>query len=578
MGWKGLFVLAMAWNASAADLVLKGGAVVTMDPQNTVLQALAVTNGRIVYTGDDAGVRQHIGPHTRVIELQGRMLMPGLIDAHMHPQSGGARLLNCNLNYERLTVPQFEARIQACIDKDGERDPKRWLVVVNWFQQGMQPDGVEMSHATLDALRTRRPVLVRSSFGHSVLLNSRGMALAGVRDGVPDPHAGKIVRDAAGKATGLLEDAAQDMAMNLLPPLTPAENLAASARALDAMRRQGVTTFLDAYTDPETLTAFATLQRRQKLTARAHFAVLVEPKDSPRKAVSAIRKLARRFDQGTTRAAPSMQVRHAKLFMDGVIAAPALTGAMLAPYYSETNGQWSPGSSAGPDSYFTQPALRAMLAALAAARIDPHIHTDGDRAVRDTLAAVEALRTTPQGKAARPALAHNEIVDPADYARFAQLDATAVLSFQWAKPAPDTVGALKPYMGPLRYDLVEPQELLRQAGARIAFGSDWPVDPLDQWFALKVAVTRTAAPDAGAEFAGRLGTQPGMPRLAALRAITIDAAYVLRQEKDTGSLEVGKLADMVVLDRDYFTVPEEEIARIKVLRTIVGGKTVYEAE
>jgi predicted amidohydrolase YtcJ len=556
-----------------AQAVYRNGIVATMDAQNTVLQALAVNDGRITFVGSNEAAQDYIGPRTRVIDLQGRLLMPGLVDAHMHPQSGGARLLNCNLNYEKLTVPQFQSRIQACLDKD--RNTKRWLVVVNWFQQGMQPGGVAVSHATLDALRSKRPIIVRSSFGHSVLLNTRGLQLAGVKDDTPDPHGGKIARDAQGKATGLLEDAAQDMAMNLLPPLTPAQNLAASTRALEAMRKQGVTTFLDAYTDPETLTAFAALQRQKKLTARAHFAVLVGPEHAPDKAVSEIRKLATRFDQGPARAEPSMQVRHAKLFMDGVIAAPALTGSMLTPYFTEKG---EPGTSAGPDPYFTPPVLQAMLRALAQARIDPHIHVDGDRAVREALDAIEAVRATPEGAAMRPALAHNEIVDPQDFNRFAQLDATAVLSFQWAKPAPDTVEALKPYMGPIRYDFVEPQSMLRTAGARIAFGSDWPVDPLDEWFALQVAVTRAAGPGAGPQYQGRLGTQPGLPRAAALRAMTIEAAYVLRQEQDIGSLEKGKLADMIVLDRNVFDIPPEEIAQTRVLQTIVGGKTVYEAK
>jgi predicted amidohydrolase YtcJ len=174
-------------------------------------------------------------------------------------------------------------------------------------------------------------------------------------------------------------------------------------------------------------------------------------------------------------------------------------------------------------------------------------------------------------------VAHDEIVAPADYPRFARLGVTPVLSFQWAKPAPDTVGALKNYMGPSRYAGVEPQALLLDAGARIAYGSDWPVDPLNVWFALKVGVTRTAAPDAGEEYAGRLTSQPGMPRAAVLRSITMNAAYTLRQETTTGSLQVGKLADLIVLDRNFFTIPDEDIANIKVLQTVVGGRIVYQA-
>jgi predicted amidohydrolase YtcJ len=566
---------------TAADTVYRNGYIYTVDAQDSVQQALAVRGGRIVYVGGNDGAQALTGKRTRLIDLQGRMLMPGLVDGHMHPQSGGARLLNCSLDYASLTIAQFQSRIQACLDKEKNADPQRWLIVVNWFQQGMLPDGVATSHATLDSLRTARPIIVRSSFGHSVLLNAKGMRLAGIQRGTPDPDAGKIARGDDGEATGILEDAAQDMAMNLLPPLTPKENLAASRAALDAMRKQGITTFLDAWTDPETLTAFSQLQKQGKLTARAHFAVLVEHEaGAATEGVAGVLKLARQFDQGAIRPAPSIQVRHAKLFMDGVIAAPAFTGAMLAPYYinhgTPQQPRWAPGTSSGSPSYFTQDLLKSTLSALAKVHIDPHIHVDGDRAVRDALDAVAALRNTPEGRDTRPALAHDEIVDPADFPRFRQLDATAVLSFQWAKPAPDTVGALKEYMGPERYAIVEPQSLLRDAGARIAYGSDWPVDPLDIWFALKVGVTRTAAADAGPEYAGRLGTQPGLPRAAALRAITMDAAYTLRMEREIGSLEVGKLADLIVLDRNFFEIQPEDIAHTRVLQTMVGGKIVYE--
>ena len=567
-----------------ADTIYRNGYVYTVDAKDSVQQALAVRAGRIVYVGDDAGAQALAGKKTRVIDLQGRMLMPGLIDGHMHPQSGGSRLLNCSLDYENLSVPQFQARIQACLDKDKKSDSKRWMVVVNWFQQGMQPDGIETTAATLDALKTERPIIVRSSFGHSSLLNSKGIALAGIKDDTPDPAGGKIVRDAQGKATGLLEDAAQDAAMNLLPALTVAENLAASKAALAAMRKQGITSFLDAYTDPETMTAFSTLQKQGKLTARGHFAVLIDLDKgaTPKSAVAELLKQQKQFDQGPTRVAPSMQVRHAKLFMDGVISAPAFTGAMLEPYLvnqgTAQQPNWQPGPHNGPANYFSPEALTATLNELAAARIDPHIHVDGDRAVRASLDAIAALRATPAGATVRPALAHNEIVAPADFARFTQLDVTPVLSLQWGKPAPDTVGALKDYMGPQRYAIVEPQSLLLDAGARIAYGSDWPVDPLDIWFALKVGVTRTAAPDAGKEYAGTLGPQPGMPRAAVLRAATINAAYTLRQEALTGSLEVGKLADLIVLDRNFFRVEAEDIANIRVLQTMVGGKIVYQAE
>lgn len=249
-----------------ADLVYRNGHVYTVDANDSAHEALAVRRGRIVYVGDNGGAAALVGKATRVVDLRGRTLMPGLIDTHMHPQSGGSRLLDCSLDYQPLTVARFQARIQACLDRDrrkyGREDPQRWLVVVNWFQQGMRPEGVAATAALLDPLRTVRPVLVRSSFGHSALLNARAIALAGIRRDTLDPPGGKIVRDGQGEATGLLEDAAQDLAMRHLPPLSAREHLAAPTAALQAMRRQGITSFLDAWTDSETLTAFATLQRR----------------------------------------------------------------------------------------------------------------------------------------------------------------------------------------------------------------------------------------------------------------------------------------------------------------------------
>ena len=578
-----VFPLQQASAAMPADTIYRNGHVYTVDAKDSVQQAVAIRAGRILYVGDNAGAARLAGQRTRVIDLQGRMLMPGLIDAHMHPLSGGKRLLSCNLNYEPLTVPQFQARIQACADQDRARgiNNRKWLLVVNWFQQSMLPAGVDTSRATLDAIKTDRPIVVRSSFGHTNLVNSRGLQLAGITRATPDPPTGKIARDANGEATGLLEDAAMDLVDKLLPATTPAQNVTAAAAAMEAMRRQGVTSFLDASSDAEILTAFEAIRRQGKLTARAHFAPAIgsEEAANPARAAAAVRAMARRYDQGPSDAAPAMQVRHAKLYMDGVIAAPALTGTMVEPYFvnrgSAQEPHWMPGDSKGPPTYIRPPVLKAMLIELAKNNIDPHVHVDGDGAVRETLDAIQALRASSYGRSVRPALAHAEIVHPDDFKRFAALDATAVLSFQWGKPAPDTIAGLKDYMGPERFAILQPQALLLDAGARIAFGSDWPVDALDQWFALKVAVTRTNAPSAGPEFAGKLGTQAGMPRAAVLRAITMNAAHTLRQERVLGSLEVGKLADLIVLDRNFFHIPEEDIANIKVLRTVVGGTAVY---
>jgi predicted amidohydrolase YtcJ len=445
----------------------------------------------------------------------------------------------------------------------------------------MRPAGVKTSRATLDALKTNRPIIVRSSFGHTVLANSRALTLAKITANTPDPIGGKIWRDPAGQPTGLLEDTAFIVFSTLLPKPTAAENVEAAEAALQAMNQQGVTSFLDAWAAEEDMLAFASARRVGKLTARAHFAPPIDPSEvtDPARALARVIAFAKQYDEAKIAAEPSITVRNAKLFLDGVIAAPALTGAMREPYFANSGTaakpDWAPGPSRGPAVYFPADPLATLLIGLGRAGIDPHLHADGDGAVHAALDGIEALRKALPNSDIRPAIAHDEIVDLTDLPRFKQLNAIPVLSMQWEKPAGDTLG-LTNYFGPARMKILEPAGLLAAAGARIAFGSDWPVDKLDEWFALKVGVTRTNAPDAPAEYRGRLGDDPGLSRQTVLRAATINAAYELHEDDVTGSLEVGKLADLIVLDRNPLTVPAEDIANTHVLETVVGGKVVYQ--
>ena len=579
--------LVAAAQPPAADSVYQHGYIYTVDARDSVREAVAIRAGRIAYVGTDAGVRQYIGPATRVTDLQGKMLMPGLVDGHMHPVSGGASLAKCNLDYASLTVAEFQARIQVCLDARRQNEPDAWLEVVNWYRYDMRPKGVATTRATLDALNTHRPILVQDSFGHSALANSRALTLAKVDRATPEPLAGRIAHDASGNPSGLLEDAASDLVSALIPAPTAADQVAAARAALAALGKQGITTFLDAAAGSGHIEAFAALARANELTARAHFAPVIDPADTPdlqsvAPAVAAVSELARHYDSGPLKPAPAITVRNAKLFLDGVITAPANTGALLAPYL-ENRGtpdkpQFAPGANRGPDVYFPAPILREILLALGKVGIDPHMHTDGDRAVREALDGVQALRRALPGADIRPALAHCDFVDPRDYPRFAELRAIPVLSFQWDKPGADSIEGARDTLGPARHAVIEPAGLLARAGARIAYGSDWPVDPLDEWFALKVGVTRTAAPGAPPEHAGKLGTDPGLRRREALRAITMNSSYELHQDAETGSIETGKLADLIVLDRNFFKIPAEDIANIHVLRTMVGGTVVFDSE
>ena len=181
--------------AAPADAVYVNAYLYTVDARESVQEALAVRDGRIAYVGSNAGARALAGSATRVVDVRQHLLMPGLVDGHMHPLEGGTVLLKCNLNYERLTVAQMQSRIQACLDQTQAAEPDKWLEVVNWFREAMLPNGVATTRATLDMLKTRRPILVMSSFGHTALVNTRALQLAKITASTPDPLGGRIDRD-----------------------------------------------------------------------------------------------------------------------------------------------------------------------------------------------------------------------------------------------------------------------------------------------------------------------------------------------------------------------------------------------
>ncbi len=578
-----LSTTASAQDSQPADTVLRNGIIATLDAHDTLYQAIAIRAGRIVYVGTDAGVKPFIGSNTQVTDLHGRMAMPGLVDGHLHPLGGGAALMSCNLDYAPLTTPQFLARIQACLDASRDQEPSGSLHVTGWYRQFMRPPGTDASAATLDALKTERPIAVESTDGHTLVANTRGLVLAGISKDTPDVADGRIVRDADGNPTGVFEDGGQRPLTAVFPAPSATENLKMARAALAAMREQGITTFFDAAASPGSIAAFSAIYKEGKLTARAHFAPVIEAHDAadPAAVVAALKITRALYDAGPLVPAPAITLRNAKIFLDGVLQAPAQTAVLMAPYRVDKGRpgapKWVEGTRTG-TVYFPPELLNPLLVALGEAGIEPHIHAIGDRAVHQALDAIEVMRNAVPQADIRAAIAHAELVDPADYPRFAKLDVIPVMSFQWAKPGPDSIDTTRDYLGPERFARVEPEGSLYAAHARIAYGSDWPVDKLGEWFAIKVGVTRTGDPALGKRYAGRLNAENGLPREFALRAITVNSSYELHQEADTGSLEVGKLADLIVLDRNVLKVPAEDIANTRVLMTMVGGTAVYQAK
>ncbi|KPU54902.1 amidohydrolase family protein [Pseudomonas fluorescens] len=575
----------MALGATPADTVMRNGYIYTVDGEDSVQQAIAIAGGKIIYVGSDAGVDGYIGKQTQLIDLAGRMLIPGFVDAHMHPGDGGRAMTLCDLKYQTMTRAQFQASIQACLDADKDKGPDVWLEVGSWDRMGMTGLDGDADKSTLDALKTRRPNQVRSTDFHTVLTNSRGLELAGINKHTVDPEDGKYRRDSAGNPNGICEDGAAESMAAVVPPATDAEKLKQIRAALDAMRQQGITSFFDALSGPENGKAFTRLQKSGELTARALLAIKLDPAAAaadPVKTIAEAKALASTYDQGEVKVVPGVNMRHVKLFMDGIINAPADTGAMLTPYLHNSGTdqapKWTPGKNLG-ELYFPPQVLNPLLLQAVKAGFDPHLHATGERAVRDALDSVAYVRQQLPGQDFRPAIAHAESVDPADYSRFKALDVTATMSFQWAQQAPSTVDGTSDHLGAERFERMEPSGSIAHAGGRVAFGSDWPVDPLDEFLALKVGVTRSGDPtnphSYGPKYAGRLNVDPALSRAEVLRSITLNAAEQLKLDAVVGSVEVGKLADLIVLDKNFMQVPEDELGRNDVLLTLVGGKVVW---
>ena len=570
-----------------ADTVLRNGYVTTIDTNDSTQQAVAVRNGKIVYVGTNAGVEAWVGGSTKVIDLGGRMLMPGFVDAHLHSLAGGRALLLCDLAYAPLSQAQLSSKLQSCLDATADKEPDTWLEAVNWDRQATAGIDGDPTKALLDALTTQRPIAVTSSDFHTVLANSRAFSVAGITAATPDPAGGKFLRDAGGMPTGICEDAASWQLKASIPADSDADLLMQGRAALAALREQGITSFMDAAAGEAHAKTFAALHKAGELTARASFAITLSPDaaaSSPAQTIADAKALAGSIDEGTPTVSPGLNARIVKIFMDGVVNAPADTGALLTPYFGNAGTDAAPNWVAGTNLgsiYYPANVLKPLMVAAADAALDVHVHATGERAVRETLDAVENLRAQRPKADFRPAIAHDETVAVADYPRFAALDVMATMSFQWAQRAPYSIGDTENHLGPDRFARMEPFGSLRKAGARIVHGSDWPIDPFDTFLALKIGVTRSGDPtnphsaaSIAPIFDGPINADPALSRTEVLRAITMNSAHQLRLDEVVGSVEVGKFADLIVLDRNFMSVPDEELGRNRVLLTMVGGKVV----
>jgi predicted amidohydrolase YtcJ len=544
-----------------ADVVLRNGKIYTADKTRSIKQAIAFRGNTIVSVGTDAEVAPLIGAATKVIDLGGKLVLPGLIDTHIHPIIGALNGAKCSLAGVKASIDTLTPVIKNCLAEDqGGAD--------DWFE-AVQLDnyGFSATAKDIDQIEKSRPVALWGNDGHTVWVNSRGLELTGVTAKTPDPSGGKIGKDASGAPTGVFADSATLLVDKKIPVPSLDERGRLTAAELKRMSAFGITSLMDAYVTPAEQAVWRFLYDTGRLPMRVTTAIyLAEPDASDND--EAVEKLvatskSRDIDPDFLRSGV------VKVFADGVMEYPAQTAVLLEPYL-DADGK--PTKHAG-TLYFDPERFARLVQKLDAAALTVHIHAIGDRAVRTSLDAFAAARAANGDRDNRHQIAHLQLVDPADFSRFKELGVLADFQLEWAKREPATEGPLEAYLGPERYRYLYPAGSLHRADATIIGGSDWDVSTYNPFRAFQVAVTRSGGPGQKP-----LNIDERIPVEIAIDAYTINAAYAMKHDKIIGSIEVGKRADLIVLDRDILTIDPETIEDTKVLATYLDGRLVYSAQ
>ncbi|MEQ9462610.1 MAG: amidohydrolase [Haliea sp.] len=540
-------------SALAADLVIRNARVYTQNPQQPHATSVAVADGVIVAVGDDTSTAEFVAGHTRLIDAGQGMLLPGLHDAHVHPLSSGAALLGCSLS-DAGSEQEILDGLQDCA-ADGEQG---WLVGLD-FNLGLFPGG-NPHKASLDALFPQRPVFLAAADGHSAWVNSAALALAGITPDTPNPPQGVIERDpATGEATGTLRETAQALVSDLLPKATPEDDIAALRAALHFMHSKGITSFIDAAVGEQHWRAYRSLAAAGELQARVRTSLTHGTfSQHPGEEFAAV--LARRGEYAGER----LNTDAVKLFVDGVLEGE--TAALVTPYLGE-----HPHSG---EINFDPEELKDIVTRFDAMGLQVHVHAIGDRGVRTALDAFEAARERNGELDNRHHIAHLQLVHPDDFPRFARLNVSTTFQALWAYPDSYITEINLPAVGAERVNRMYPVHSLQQAGARIVGGSDWSVSSVNPLDAIETALRRQ---DPDSLVPGTLNAQEAVTLDTMLAAYTRDAAWLMHQEKLVGSIEVGKRADLVLLNQDLYRIPVEDINSTTVQMTLFDGEVVYRA-
>ena len=544
---------------ASADLILTNGVVYTVNEAQPWAEAVAVSDGEIIYVGDTVGVEKLAGARTQRIDLDGKFMLPGFIDSHMHLIEGAGFFNALSLD----TYGTIEDWLTA-IDDYSRANPDLPIIFgYGFLATTFGPDGPHK--ALLDKIDSERPVLIIDEGFHGAWANSKSLELMNVtRDTVdPDPGFSYYKRDASGEATGYLLEGTSYLAMDTLGAVSEDVVIKGAGDILAAMNAYGVTSAFDAgvleeYIDP--VTVLSELDQQGRLTVRMVGSLMMRIPDDVDTAVMRVQEIGRRTGQD------KYDYRVLKVLYDGTVE--GRTAAMFEDYQGE------PGNSGA--TAFSEAQMALMVTQAAAAGMDVHIHALGERAVHEALNAVAAARAANSGSPSRYTLCHIQVITDQDLPRFAELGVIGQSTPLWASY--DTEG--RQFVSEDQFNRFWRYRSLAASGAKLTFGSDFPASGagtlgMSPLYNIEVGHTRQWVGEPDAPVQPRESERLDIASL--LKGYTLDGAYQLHREGELGSIEVGKKADFAVLEKNPFDANPYEIADIRVLRTILGGETVYSA-
>ncbi len=540
--------LAAAQSKPAADLIIRNAKVWTVDKDRPTAQAVAVLGDRIVAVGSNADVEAWQGLHTRTVDASGKLLLPGFNDSHVHFVDGGLSLDSVQLN-DATSATEFARRI----GEQARKTPKgEWVTSGDWDETKWTPAAMPTKDL-IDPLTPDTPVFVSRYDGHMALANSVTLRLAGITAQTPDPPGGVIVHDAQGNPTGALKDAAMDYVYKIAPPLSHDARLRAVKRALGHAASLGVTSVQHMNPEYADIAVYAELLEHGELTARIYAAPLITSVDDQV-------KIGFRHGFG----GPFLRIGALKTYADGSLGSS--TAYFFEPFSNQPNNHGLLSDEMHPISLMRDRMMKADASGLQLCT-----HAIGDQGISTILDLYSEIVRAHGESDRRFRIEHAQHMAAKDFDRFAQLH---VIASMQPYHAIDDGRWAEERIGHDRASRTYAFRTFLNHGVRLAFGTDWNVAPLNPMLGLYAAVTRATLD--GKNPNGWFPEQK-LTIAEAVEAYTMGSAYAEFQEKDKGSITPGKLADMVLLSDDVFTINPKQIREVRILTTWVGGKIVWDA-